>query len=85
MEMQNNFFAARRLKMGLTIIEMSHRIGCSPQAIGQWESGKVIPGGRLLRKLAEAYEATAEEIMDAIAEAPARKRSGPAKKGKVVV
>ena len=45
--------AARRAA-GLTQVQLAEKAGCSQQDINRWETGRVNPTAKTLKKLAEA-------------------------------
>ncbi len=56
-------FAKAREEAGLTIAEAAQRLGITPAAIYQWESGDTFPDGRRLPEIAKAYGTTVDELL----------------------
>lgn len=55
--MENNEHSpikAARLAAGLTQVQLAEKMGCSQQEIQRWETGRVSPTAKTLKKLAEA-------------------------------
>ena len=43
-----------RIEAGLTQVQLAEKVGCSQQEIQRWESGRISPTTKTLKKLAEA-------------------------------
>jgi transcriptional regulator with XRE-family HTH domain len=56
-------FAKARESAGLTLAESARRLGVTPAAICQWESGKTFPDGRRLTQIAGVYGTTVDELL----------------------
>lgn len=56
-------FARAREKAGLSIVEAAQRLGITPAAIYQWESGDTFPDGRRIPEIAKVYGVTVDELL----------------------
>ncbi|MBI3929878.1 MAG: helix-turn-helix transcriptional regulator [Armatimonadetes bacterium] len=52
-----------RTRWGLSASQAAHRVGCSVSSIFNWEAGVEMPPARFLRRLAETYRVTVEELL----------------------
>lgn len=57
-----NFVKAREAA-GLSIAEAAQRLGITPAAIYQWESGDTFPDGRRLPEIARVYGTSVDELL----------------------
>lgn len=55
--------ATARDAMGLTQVELAHKLGASPSSVQRWEAGKLPPVRKLLR-VARALEIEASELVE---------------------
>lgn len=53
-----------RLSAGKTVLEVSHVLGVSPQAVYQWESGQTNPSSTKLVRLAELYGCLVDNLLE---------------------
>lgn len=58
-------FKAARERAGKSVLEVSHILGVSPQAVYQWEWGETTPRLSFLGKMAEMYGCTVDELLSA--------------------
>lgn len=56
-------FAKAREKAGLRVAEAARRIGVTPSAVCQWESGETSPDSRKLPTIAAVYGVTVDELL----------------------
>ena len=56
-------FAKARKAAGLSVAESARRLGVTPAAICQWESGETFPDGRRLPEIAKVYGVTVDELL----------------------
>lgn len=56
-------FALAREKAGLSIAEAAQRLGITPAAIYQWESGDTFPDGRRLPEIARVYGTSVDDLL----------------------
>lgn len=56
-------FAKARKAAGLSVAESARRLGVTPAAICQWESGETFPDGRRLQEIAKVYGVTVDELL----------------------
>lgn len=56
-------FAAARINAGLSQGEVARRLGINQSTVSYWESGKKLPRGTTLVKLADLYCCTIDELM----------------------
>lgn len=56
-------FAKARESAGLSIPEAAHRLGVTPAAIYQWESGQTFPDGRRLPDISRVYGVSIDELL----------------------
>jgi transcriptional regulator with XRE-family HTH domain len=52
--MEENPIKNARVEAGLTQVQLAEKAGCSQQEIQRWESGRISPTAKTLKKLAEA-------------------------------
>lgn len=57
-----NFTKARE-KAGLSIAEAAQKLGITPAAIYQWESGDTFPDGRRLPEIARVYGTSVDKLL----------------------
>jgi transcriptional regulator with XRE-family HTH domain len=56
-------FARAREEAGLSIAEAAQKLGITPAAIYQWESGDTFPDGRRLPEIARVYGTTVDALL----------------------
>ena len=56
-------FAAARAKAGLSQREVAKKLGVTPAAVALWDTGKNLPRGSLLPKIAAVYGVTVDELL----------------------
>ena len=56
-------FAAAREKAGLTQAVVAEKLGVTGAAVCQWEKGKTSPKLPMLRKIANLYGCTVDELL----------------------
>ncbi len=54
---------SERIRAGLTVQELADYVGCSIGTVYNWESGRVEPGGKEIRKLSKAFGCTADYLV----------------------
>lgn len=59
-----NVIAELRLERDLTQKELAAKVGVSQSYLARWESGKVMPRPRALRKVARALDIEPEELIE---------------------
>ncbi len=52
-----------RIKSGLTQADVSKQLGVGESAISMWESGKRQPSAKRLRRIANLYEVTVDQLI----------------------
>ena len=56
-------FVAARKKAGLSQDEVAKALGVSGPAVSMWETGKTVPRTPMLKKLANLYGCTTDELL----------------------
>lgn len=51
-----------REAIGLTQVQLAHEVGVTPSTVYKWEAGKVVPDVIRLRKLAQVFDVSSDEI-----------------------
>lgn len=57
-------FLSARTKCGLSQAEVGKSVGVSDAAVSMWETGKTLPRVPMLRRVAELYGCTVDELLD---------------------
>ena len=63
MRIEENPIKRARSEAGLTQVQLAEKMGCSQQEVQRWESGKVNPTAKTLKKLAEAIGCNAGDLI----------------------
>jgi len=64
----NNFFHQRRIELGkragkkISQHKIAVAIGVTPNCVGLWERGELIPNLKLAEKMAQAYQVSQDKI-----------------------
>lgn len=56
-------FGRAREAAGLSVAESARRLGVTPSAVCQWESGETFPDGRRLPEIAKVYGTTVDALL----------------------
>lgn len=62
--MNGNILISYRRENGLTQRYIAYKMGVSQQAVVKWESGKSVPRGATLLKLAKLLGVSADELLE---------------------
>lgn len=62
--MISNKIEEHRTRLGLTQNELAQKIGCSRTTIAKYESGNREPGLEVVRKLANIFNTTTDELLE---------------------
>lgn len=56
-------FLSQRKKAGLTQFEVAEKVGVNQTAVSFWENGKNFPRAAVLKKLADLYHCTVDDLL----------------------
>lgn len=56
-------FRHARISSGLSVRDVMAEVGVSDAAVYQWETGATIPREKMLKKLADLYGCTVDELL----------------------
>ena len=56
-------FKEKRKACGLTQCDVAKLLGVTHSAVAMWETGRVLPRAALLKKIAELYQCTVDELL----------------------
>jgi transcriptional regulator with XRE-family HTH domain len=62
-EMSGNLIRRRRMKLGMTQIDLAEQVGVREHTVQRWEAGAVRPSSEYLLRLAEALDVRVDELL----------------------
>lgn len=57
-------FKTMRKRAGMTQMQVANALGVTNAAVSQWETGKTMPKGESLLKLAKIFGCTVDELLE---------------------